>query len=313
MKMKKSDQDKLQDQLRVVGDADGRNIIGNLNSLNLGFSGVDNEYGPHTLLKLSYLNYYLGVFLTIANRWKKKGRFNKIVFVDAFAGSGLVGIKDSGSTVLGSTLLAAGDKRVDQVISIEKDGSKANILEKRCVALGYNNVAIEIGDTNQLIPLLPSRFNIGPKSIVMLFLDPEGMEPEFSQFVPLSKATDSVDIILNYTWGVYRLAGRIEKGIYPGDLERMKKLIPNYIAGDNPDEKLLEYFEKQFGKPIGRKIDIHSDGSKIVYSMILRVRQTTSGSPWVSAMDEFGNFVSSIDGDRALKALNVVKGVQTTL
>ena len=27
--MKKSDQDKLQDQWRVVGDADGRNIIGN--------------------------------------------------------------------------------------------------------------------------------------------------------------------------------------------------------------------------------------------------------------------------------------------
>ena len=99
---KKSDHDRLIDQLKVVADKVNKNTIDILKEKDLGPSMLDNEYKPHTVLKLAYLNYYMGVFLPIAHTY-----FDKIVFIDAFGGSGIVKIENSNYAVLGSTLLPA--------------------------------------------------------------------------------------------------------------------------------------------------------------------------------------------------------------
>ena len=313
-KEKKTDEQKLQDQLRVIADLTGRNLAWRLKQSDLGISQLDSEYGPRTLLKLAFLNYYLGVFLTIAQSYKGNGMFDNIVFLDAFGGSGLVKIRGSQYNVIGSSLLAATEGRFDQVISLELDKEKANLLRKRCQALGLSKVHVIQGDTNDVVPSIPSKFRINDKSIILLFIDPEGMEPEFSKFIPLTEATKHIDFMLNYAFGVNRLAGRIEKHMKDADLERMRKMIPNYQVGSDPDELLLRYFEDQFGKPYGHRVDVHSIGDKIEYSMILRVRKTLSGSPWVkNSMESFGDILSSLDGQRALKSLEIVKGRQITL
>ncbi len=312
-----SDYEKLEKQIRVVGDESGKKIIPYLESKGLGPSSQDPNYGPHTLLKLSYLNYYLGVFLRIAGHRKELGRFDNIVFIDAYAGSGIVRIEDTKYAILGSTILAAtassAKRQFDKIISIEIDPNRASVLQKRCELLGLSNVHVTEGDSNEVINFLPKKYDIGKKSIVMLFIDPEGMEPQFSQFLSLSQATDTVDIMLNATSGITRVNGRISKNITDKDYERMKKFNPRYEAGVDSLESLKEVFEHDFGKPKGNQVEIYRTGRALVYTLILRVRRTWNGSKWVEAMNEFGGYISSIDGFDALQALQIIKGDQRTL
>ena len=175
--------------------------------------------------------------MPIAAGGKKSGRHDKLIFIDAFGGGGLVGISNSNYSILGSTLLAAtADLRgccFDEIITIEKDKERADLMNKRCNALGLNNVKVINADVNDVIDSLPSSAGITNKSIIMLFIDPEGMEPEFSKFLTLSNTTDYIDIILNYTFGVRRLSGRIEYNHNSADIAKMKKMcnITNNILG----------------------------------------------------------------------------------
>ncbi len=316
-KPKKTLEEKLEDQIKIMADKSGKHIIGNLESNGLGLMQSDLAYDPHTLLKLAYLNYYLGVFLPIAGYRKDKGKFDKIVFIDAFGGSGIVGIKNSRYSVLGSTLLAATanarGRVFDEVISIDIDNARSDILDKRCKSLGLTNVSVLRGDVNNLIQSVSATFNISSNSIVMLFIDPEGMEPEFSKFLALSDTTHYLDIMLNYTFGVRRLNGRIEYNHASADIQKMKSMIPTWVPGTDPDERLAYFFESQFGKPKSRETKIHSKGQKEEYSVILRVRETWGNSSWLDAMNDFGDFVSQIDGDRALTSLRVIMGDQARL
>lgn len=306
----KTEQESFQDQLRIIADKRERHILTSLVSGRLGPSNTDVEYFPHTLLKLSYLNYYLDIFLKTAKSYKTRGYFDKIVFIDAFAGSGLVRIGGSKFNVLGSTILAAMDGRFDQIISVEIDPKRASLLSSRCNALGMNNVTVMNENVNNVIECAPKKFSLGRKSIIILFIDPEGMEPELTRFIPLSDAARHMDIIMNFTWGVYRLEGRINYNHGSADIARMKKMIPGYEDGDAPDEKLAEFFEEKFHKTITKKVDIRGQQG---YSMILRTRETKAGSPWTNGMDKFGDFLSTLDDDRALEALRIVMGDQSTL
>ena len=103
----KSDYQKLYDQIKFIADENGLNVLHLLEHNGLGATEQDNEYGAHTLLKLSYLNYYLGIFTRIANSRKNKGGFSKVLFIDAFGGSGLVRVRNTKYTVFGSSILAA--------------------------------------------------------------------------------------------------------------------------------------------------------------------------------------------------------------
>ena len=314
---RKSPEDKLEDQIKIIADRSDKHLLDNLGSNDLKLKPQDTEYPPHTMLKLAYLNYYLGVFLPIAGYWKKQGKFDKIVFIDAFAGSGLVRILRTKYSVLGSTLLAATatarGTAFDEIIAVEIDSDRCNLLRSRCSQLGLSNVSVINGDVNNVISSLPRLFNITNKTIVMLFIDPEGMEPEFSKFLVLSSATDYLDIMLNYTFGIRRLNGRIEYNHNSADIKKMQAMIPNWVPGNYPDERLADFFENNFGKPKGRSVGIHSTGGKEEYSIVLRVRQTWGDSQWLNAMDEFGEYISRTDGDHALTALQIVTGDQLKL
>lgn len=314
---KKGLHDSLQDQIKILADRNGKDIIGRLKNANLYQNDSDISYDPHTILKLAYLNYYLGIFLRIAGKGKKDGRFDKLIFIDAFGGGGLVGIANTNHSILGSTLLAAtaiaSGNTFDQVITVEMDEKRSKLISKRCETLKLENVKAINDDINNVVQILPNLCNITPKTIIMLFIDPEGMEPEFSKFIPLTQATSYIDIMLNYTFGVRRLDGRIFYNQSSADIERMKKMIPNYTIGSDPEERLAEYFENEFGKPKVRQVKIHSKGNIEKYSMVLRVRRTINNSEWLKAMNSFGDFISSIDGLYALKTLEIVMGGQTTL
>jgi three-Cys-motif partner protein len=315
MTKKKSSHDRLMDQLNVICDKSNKDIFKIFKENSIDTSTYDNEYKPHTILKLSYLSYYMGIFLPIARK-----HFNKVVFIDAFSGSGLVKINGSAHTVLGSSLLAATAQvtrnnvyTFDQIISIDKDKSKVDLLDKRFKALQKTNANAIYGDANEIIKQIPRMFNLDKNTIILLFIDPEGMEPILSEFINLFRQVKAVDTITNYTWGVYRLHGRIIKNMNETDITTMQHMIPDYVAGENPDEKLYKFFEETIGKPIGDKIDIHDIGKKVSYSLILRINDTKSHGEWLSDIEKFGKYLSTLDDAKSLLFLNQVFNEQRHL
>ncbi|MFG1555511.1 MAG: three-Cys-motif partner protein TcmP [Thermoplasmataceae archaeon] len=311
-KKAKTDYEKLSDQIRFIACGNESNVIELLDTNSLGLSEIDNEYGGHTLLKLSYLNYYMGIFSRIAKSRKDKGGFSKILFVDAFGGSGLVKIRNTNYSVLGSSLLAAMNEHFDKIISFEKDEERAEILSKRMELLCPGKFEVVKGDVNINIEKIVKE-QVTARTIVLFFIDPEGMEPEFAKLKTLMKKTQYVDILMNYTWGVYRLQGRIEKRFTDNDIKRMQSFLPGYEVGDTPDESLLSMFEEEFGKPFGDMVPINSIGNKTEYSMILRIRETSGGTSFIEPMKSFGKIIGNYDGKNCEAILRTIKGDQAIL
>lgn len=305
----KSDYDKLRDQLKFITDESGENIIEKLTGASLGVNENDSEYLPHTLLKLAYLNYYLGIFSRIAASRRQNKGFNKVLFIDAFSGSGLVKIKNTEFTALGSSFLALLNDKIDKVISFEIDERKAELLSRRMDLIKPGKSLVISGDVNTNIERIVKQF-VNSRTIVLFFVDPEGMEPNFSQLKVLIDRSEFVDIMMNYTWGVYRLQGRIEKKFTESDLARMMTFLPSYKPGKTPDEALLELFEEEFGKPYGDKVAVASKGNKIEYYMILRVRETKSKSKFTDPMKLFGKIIEKYDGEKVKTILESIKGMQ---
>ena len=309
---KKTAYQKLTDQIKFIADETGRNFFQVFANNSLGSSDADNEYGAHTLLKLSYLNYYLSIFSTIANSRKAIGGFSKVLFIDAFGGSGIVKVRNTKYSVLGSSILAASNEKIDKVISFEIDDQRAEILSRRLDLIRPGKFQVIRGDVNSEIENIVKE-HVTPKTIVLFFVDPEGMEPEFSKLKLLMDKTRFVDILMNYTWGVYRLQGRIEKKFNDKDIRRMQSFLPSYKAESTPDEALLQMFEKEFGKPYGDTVPINSKGNKTEYSMILRVRETSGGTKFLEPMKSFGKIIESYDGEQCEAMLRTIKGDQLTL
>ena len=306
----KSGHDRLMDQLKVISDKVDKSIIQTLIKNNVGPSTSDNEYKAHTVLKLAYLNYYMGVFLPIAHKY-----FDKIVFIDAFGGSGIVKIENSHFTVLGSTLLAAtaktlNGKSFDLVISIDNDKDKADLLKSRVQALNLKNIHIEYGNANDIIKDIAAKYNLDNNTGAIFFIDPEGMEARLIQFMPLFNSVKAVDLIINATWGIQRLHGRIQKNVNEADIKTMQRMVPDYTPGDDPDEKLLYFFEKKLAKPIGDAVNIHDIGRKKAYSLILRTNRTKNNSKWTESMKPLSRYIDTLDDKSALTFLNQIFGRQ---
>ena len=308
----KTEYQKLFDQIKFIADEVGLNVMNLLEKNGLGVTQLDNEYGAHTLLKLSYLNYYLRIFTRIAISRKSKGGFSKVLFIDAFGGSGLVRIKNTKYSVMGSSLLAALNGSFDKIISFEIDKDKASILSKRMSLICPGKYEVIGGDVNENLEKIVEEL-VTSRTIVLFFVDPEGMEPEFSKLKILMDKSKFVDIMMNYTWGVYRLQGRIEKRFTENDLRRMQSFLTEYNIGSTPDEALLQMFEKEFGKPYGDSVSINSRGNKTEYSMILRIRETIGGTKFIEPMKLFGKIIEIYNGEQCEAILRTIKGNQSVL
>lgn len=309
---KKTGREKLLDQIRILSDNVGKDVFIKLKESDTASDLDDNEYGPHTVLKLSYLNYYLGLFTRIANRYKSNHLFDKVVFIDAFGGSGVVNVRGTKYTVLGSSMLAALNPLFDKVITFEIDNKRAHKLQKRLDVVAPGKCLVKKGDVNLLLKPIVDK-EITDRTIVLFFVDPEGMEPDFSELKYLMERTKYVDIIMNFTWGVYRLDGRIQAKFNESDIKRMKMLIPSYEPGMDPTDAALGMFEDMFGKPYGDKVEIRSSGHRTEYSLILRIRKTQSGTAWLDPMVDFGRIIGMCDGDVALDLLRQAMGDAVSL
>jgi len=95
---------------------------------------VHNTFGPWTCLKLIALKFHSDLYTTIMNQHLARLGFDSIVYVDVLAGSGLNLIRDTRSSIAGSSIvasLAPIHRKYDFILAIENDPNHATALSKR--------------------------------------------------------------------------------------------------------------------------------------------------------------------------------------
>ncbi len=306
---KKGDEERkrLLNALRVVCgfDDNSKKIVDTLKQRDYWYrEGIDIEYGPHTLKKLMFLWYYTDIAVKIARE-----NFKKIVFIDSFSGSGLVKIKDTDNVCLGSALIpvvytlketSKSKKGFDEIILIDKENEKIDLLKSRLDAIkNYFNLDLKYnplpGDSNEVINSERVLGSVNRTSYVLIFIDPEGLEPKLPAYLPLLDKVLASDIILNASWGLTRLAGT------PLAKDLIEKYLGNYDKTKPIEQQLNEVFENEFGKKVGVSLDVQDIKNRPEYTIMLRVRSTSSGSPWVEGMKDFVDNVLSQYTTREIK------------
>ena len=137
---------------------------------------VTNYGGQWTLEKLNILESYLIPYTTAL----KKQNF-KLMYIDAFAGTGYVEFQDEDAKYLidGSAARAVGinNKAFDKLIFIEKDQNRCRELEKLSQAHTDRDIQIENSDANDYLENLQQDWG---KWRGVLFLDPFATQVQWS-------------------------------------------------------------------------------------------------------------------------------------
>ncbi len=184
---------------------------------------IDHEFGGiSTELKLSMLNAYLKAFTTALSR-----KNYELWYIDAFAGTGERTVKFESSTATlfeeetderierfrGSAKLAIDvEPKFDRLFFIEKKQKFVLALNQLARDNSERKIEILHGDSNSEIRKLVSE-NDWRKKRAVLFLDPYGMNVEWSTLEAI-RATEAIDVwYLVSLAGLYRQATRAEEAL----------------------------------------------------------------------------------------------------
>ncbi len=283
-------------------------------------STYDVSYAAHTILKLSFLNYYTGFFLPIAyNQIKRRG--GKMIFIDALAGSGIVKVKGLNLTIRGSSLVAALAKKYDahmniwygfnEIYSIEKDYERFNLLKERFEKIKdqndtYADLYPIYGDANEKINEIADK--VSSKDFILLFIDPEGItEVKLESFNKLFSSSRQIDVMLNYNYmGVLRTIGA-------GNEQTVKRFVPTQVSNKDPLDAVREYFNT-LGKDRQIVIRVRSKGNSEIYKMLLAVRTTSGGSDFIERLKPLQTCINTeIDGEVVENAITTKGGLMNYL
>lgn len=238
------------------------------------------DRGYWTIIKLAIHLYYLNLYLKVMRGEKQKRLFNRIAYVDTFAGPGIVRVKQKhffyGSPLL--SILGPKENKFNTYIFIEKEQGAYVVLERVLRNLeeqGFlKNVSWQIikQDMNDVdYSAILSDFDHS-----LVFVDPEGIEPHFSTIEKI--ASHNCDLVLNYMdSGVKRLYNRTDilERFFCGNLTDLKgpaDLFDRYLECIRKIRSEVKY------------INVRGLGS-FGYIILFAVRKTKGGNPWFKALD----------------------------
>ncbi|MCH5373836.1 MAG: three-Cys-motif partner protein TcmP, partial [Planctomycetes bacterium] len=201
--------------------------------------------GPWTEIKLDVLRRYLAAYTTAL----KKQRF-RLLYIDAFAGSGDYLPADSGTAKSGSARIALETEGFSRYCFIEKNQGRFRQLELVRGEHPDEQVELFLGDANQVLPRLLTELDAGNWRGI-LFLDPYGMSFQWSTLQAIA-ATELLDLwYLFPIMGVYRQAA-----ISWTQVDEYKAAALDSCLG-TPDWRTEFYRQSQqlnlFGDPPGKE------------------------------------------------------------
>ena len=162
-------------------------------------------YGQHTLQKLATVRYYLEAFDIACTRTKRYGGWT---FVDTFAGSGLVQVRDTERFFEGSALIGL-RSGATVVHAVELQQANINALRQRARDRGIGaRLQTHPGDANEIAKRIVAK--IRPRTPVFVLQDPEGMELQWASVEAVARADGGKrkrkpEQLINFTDGVLRL------------------------------------------------------------------------------------------------------------
>ena len=285
--------------------------------------GPTNEYGAHTLVKLIALASYSYQFCNIVNGEKTRARgYDGSVYVDLFAGPGLVKIAGKPDLVAGSPIAADSGGRFDLAVLVEKQKKKAEALRQRMgTLLPTEKFEVIEGDCNEKIEevaaLISKRFS---KPIILAFVDPEGLDVNIKTLDVLSKHFPSVDFIVNVTEGM----GRVQSTIKDGETKNKPKferfvgdalssLFLNDIDPARQSEAYKELVLPTLGRPLSSTIPVYFRGDHLLYTLIFCTRESETGSPWIKIWDYIAKQLRGCEEVTKENLLDAVTGRTETL
>ncbi len=273
---------------------------------------VFNEFGPWTCLKLIALKYHTEMYTTIMNKRLADTSWTAIDYVDILAGSGLDRIRDTGSLVSGSTVVACESpktRKFDHILAIEKDPDFAMALAKRLGNLrpqgSYEVVGYDAGGHMDTI----ERFLAEHNAHYLAFVDYEGLGgfpwPNMERLL-----RHRGDLFITFIPNVGRV---LERG-WEGDREAVAGLVGEDVAfaARTHDDLYTGYLEK-IKRLRPNSLDIRIRGAGGYHYMLIFCAGPKREPPWFKALRDLKAKIEAFDGDDVRDALDRLEGRQGTL
>lgn len=268
------------------------------------------DKGYWTGLKLILLKYYVKPYLDILAGGKK------VAYVDLFAGPGLNRIGDSKVAVPGSPLIPLVIKesrwQFSSFIFSELDKEYHDALSARISLLDPSPTPqIFLEDANTMVDKLPSLLNGIDHALV--FLDPEGMEMNWSSLAKLCQ-TVNCDLIINFpSSGIVR---NLQNAQSTTKVTTFLGLDQEKVPQDAGEGwAISEYRSKlqKIGKDISTEIKVRSGEGPFHYHLIPAVRTTAGGSPWFRLFMDVKARIERMSGQVLGLISEQIEGNQSTL
>ncbi len=279
--------------------------------------------GYWTLLKLALLAYYIDVYTIIA-----KSYFNRIIYIDLFAGCGIneIDVKGRKEIVLGSAMLAKKVPRVgkefDKLILVETNEESAKMLEE---ILPDAHIISDDCNKPAVLREITDEINKVDKTHFLALMDPEGLELKWNTVETLLKLTG--DSIINYmcagvgrNWGTYcseKTQESVKRSLENTITEffgcRDWKNCPPPNQGGSA-EFLFELYLQRVKKFKENAIPVKVSGIKgFHYHLILAVRRTKGTQGWIEAIYRAKKRIEETTEQDIEKLLDISQGRQAQL
>ncbi len=156
--------------------------------------------GPWAQDKLDYLARYINAFETsMRDKWKIR------YYIDLLCGPGKNKIRGTDTVIPGSPLIALTTRYpFTHYVFVDNDPENIRALQQRCSALSRTSrmqITFLTGDCNVLVDEIVNQIQpVAGKSLNLAFLDPEGLELQWSTVEKLARLP-RMDLIINYPQG----------------------------------------------------------------------------------------------------------------
>jgi three-Cys-motif partner protein len=278
-------------------------------------TAMNSRVSKRALLTRSTLTVDDGLYTPVVGRWAEykydliglyndlfstgmKGKWDKRVYIDLFAGAGKVRIRHANRVLLGSPLIAlsVADK-YDRYIFCDQDGAALEALRHRVEKNVYGlDVHFVPGDCNRMVDQISSLIPKPSKAQRVLsfcFVDPFSLNIEFETIKSLSEYFVDFLILLALAMD----AGRNEERYVQEQNERIEKFLgisdwrDQWQAQRKKDPSIRRFLAKEYGRQmvllgfrnesVGSMIEIRSDEKNLpLYHLAFFLRHQRGYDFW---------------------------------
>jgi three-Cys-motif partner protein len=233
-------------------ELEGLDIVRNDDSLPV------RDVGSWTVDKLWWWNRYIRI--TTTSMTGKLSWAKGLVYVDLFAGPGVLRLKESQSRVPGSPIIAAGaPKPFSRILLCEIEPEFAQACETRLERLGVGKQThVFCGDCNERIGEI--RAQIPTQTLTLAFVDPPGLHAKFETIKRLTSGrnvdllilfADYMDIVRNVERYADQQQSNLDEVLGKGtDWRRRWSALPNHSSA-NVSRLFLEIYSEQLTARLG--------------------------------------------------------------